>query len=281
MLTPAQAYWNQRHALARSRDRVEMIARCINRLSDLSLFQWAQLMAMALEFQPDLILELGRLKGNSTCAFTEAANLLTPRITRVLSICDSADWDAETRPRLDKILPAKWFEPITIKKADILTFDFSQALAGANRVLVFWDAHGFDVAERVLGEVMPLIAMRPHLVIMHDMSDARYAGSDEYHEIGLWNGSNAGERRMRLGKIDSAVAQAISILDFTTRNKLTLDSADYSYHTEFTMDQRAEMKNLLGEMFSLAAHWFWFSLNEHSGPYTFPGCSQQVQTLKN
>ena len=105
VITPAQAYWNQRHALARSRDRVEMVARCINRFSDLSLFQWAQLIAMVLEFQPDLILELGRLKGNSTCAFTEAANLLAPHITRVLSICDSADWDAETRPRLKKSCP--------------------------------------------------------------------------------------------------------------------------------------------------------------------------------
>jgi hypothetical protein len=281
MITPAQAYWNQRHALARSRDRVEMIAQSINRFSDLSLFQWAQLMAMALEFQPDVILELGRLKGNSTCAFTEAANILAPHSSRVLSICDSADWDAETRPRLEKILPAKWFEPMTIEKADILTFDFAAALAGANRILVFWDAHGFEVAECVLGEILPLIVMRPHLVIMHDMSDARYAGSDEYHGMGLWNGSNAGERRMRLGNIDSAVAQAISILDFATRNKLTLDSADHSYHTEFTTDQRAEMENSLGEMFSLAAHWFWFSLNEHSGPYTFPGYSGQVQTLKN
>src|SRR5690348_13892045 len=112
MITPAQAYWNQRHTLAKSRERVEMAARCINRLSDLSLFQWAQLMAMALEFRPDLILELGRLKGNSTCAFTEAANLLAPHSTRVLSICNSPDWDVETHPRLERILPTAWFKQL-------------------------------------------------------------------------------------------------------------------------------------------------------------------------
>jgi hypothetical protein len=280
MITPAQAYWNQRHALAKSRDRVEMAAQSINRFSDLSLFQWAQLMAMALEFHPDLILELGRLKGNSTCAFTEAANLLAPHSSRVLSICNSPDWGVETRPRLGRILPATWFEPLTTEKADILTFDFARVLAGANRVLIFWDAHGFEVAECVLGGILPLIATRPHVVIMHDMSDARYAGSDDYQGMGLWNGLSAGKRRMRLGNIDSAVAQAIAILDFTTRNKLTLDSADHSYHSELTNDQCAEMERLLGEMFSLSAHWFWFSLNERSGPYTFPAYARQDQTNK-
>jgi hypothetical protein len=31
------------------------------------------------------------------------------------------------------------------------------------------------------------------------------------------------------------------------------------------------MRELLGEeLFSLQGHWFWFTLNERPGPYTFP-----------
>src|SRR5262245_47951292 len=103
--SPAVAYWNQRQRLSECRERLELLAHCVDRLSDLSVFQWAQLMAMALDFVPDLILELGRLRGNSTCAFTEAAGLLTPHRCQVLSICNSPEWDETTRPRLEKLLP--------------------------------------------------------------------------------------------------------------------------------------------------------------------------------
>ena len=42
--------------------------------------------------------------------------------------------------------------------ADILEFDYRKALSDAKRVLIFWDAHGFDIAECVLGEILPIVA---------------------------------------------------------------------------------------------------------------------------
>ena len=139
---------------------------------------------------------------------------------------------------------------------------------------MFWDAHGFDIAECVLGAIAPLIADRQHVILVHDMSDIRYGyGQADYGGERLWHGVNAGAARFRIGIIDSAVAQGISIQDFASRNRLTLDSADHSIDLELNQvpGRVQEIQALLGdELFSMQAHWFWFTLNEHSGPYTFP-----------
>ncbi len=274
--TPGSAYWNQRLVLARSRERIEALSRAVDHASDLSLVQFAQLFASALEFAPDLIVELGRGWGNSTCAFTEAANQLSMSSPcRVLSICECPYWDAYTKSRVQELVLPSWFNPLHALRGDILKFDFSQALSGAKRVLVFWDAHGFEVAECVLGVILPELLSREHIVLMHDMSDIRYSGlrTADYAGQGIWKGQNAGEARLLLGFVDSAVAQAISIQDFASRNRLTVDSADHSIDLVINQvpGRAAEMRDLLGdEIFSLQGHWFWFTLNEHPGPYTFP-----------
>ena len=271
IFSPAQAYWNQRVALSSARDRILALSQAVDQRSDLWPYQWAQLMAAALDFAPDVILELGRGKGNSTCAFTEASNSNNGR-SRVLSLCLSDSWERETLPRLRKIVPAAWFHALDAKRADILEFDYRKALSGAKRVLIFWDAHGFDIAECVLGEILPIVAPLEHLVIMHDLSDTRYSSDQqfEYGDHGLWKGNNWSGPRVKLGIIDSAVEQSIAALDFTTRNHLTLDSADHAFHTGLTPDQQMEMKRILGDLFETQAHWFYFSLNERSGPYKFP-----------
>ena len=268
---PAAAYWNQRAALASARDRILALGQAVNYYSNLLPYQWAQLMAMVMEYEPDLVLELGRGKGNSTCAFAEASNLKHGG-ARIFSVCLSRDWELETAPRVRGIVPSGWFEPLEIVRANILDFDFESAVSGAKRVLIFWDAHGFDIAGCVLGKILPLVAEKEHLVIMHDLSDSRY-GSEahlEYGEHGLWKGNNWSGPRVKLGIIDSAAEQSVAVVDFATRNHLTLDSADHSFHTNLTAAQQSEMRSLLGDFFDTQAHWFYFSLNERPGPYKFP-----------
>src|SRR5579871_2364551 len=109
---PAAAYWNQRHTLAASRDRILALRDAVDHGCDLHPHQWAQLMATALEFAPDLIIELGRGKGNSTAAFSEAA-FLNGGWTRVLSICLSADWEEQTLPRLRPLVSENWLRNLT------------------------------------------------------------------------------------------------------------------------------------------------------------------------
>jgi hypothetical protein len=280
--TPGRAYWNQRFKLAEARERLLTLSRTVGRPSDLSTFQFAQLVAGSLEFAPDIVLELGRGFGNSTCAFTEAAHLRGDGLqVRVVSLCNSSEWDSVTAPALKRVVSRDWFAPLEAFRTDILTFDYRRHLAGAKKVLIFWDAHGFDIAECVLGTILPLVAEREHLVFMHDLSDTRYCPPSlaNYAGRALWKGENAADARLRIGIIDSAVAQAVSILDFTGRNSLMLDSADHSFDLDLNRNpgRVEEMRRLLGdELFSLQGHWFWFTLNDRPGPYTFPARSAAV-----
>jgi hypothetical protein len=272
--SPARAYWNHRSTLSALKERILMFSRAADDPVSLSIYQFAQLMAATLDFAPDLILELGRARGNSTCVFTEAANRLGLGPKRVLSFDLWDNWDQWTLPRLKAFMPESWFTPLAALKENILTFDFRSALARANRVLVFWDAHGFDVAECVLGAILPELANRSHLVLMHDLSDSRYCppATLEYGENGLWKGTDFSGPRLKLGNIDSAVEQAIAIVDFATRNALPLHSADHSLHTELGSDPAkcAELAEQMGDLFSLQAHWSYFSLDEAPGRLTFP-----------
>ena len=275
--TPAQAYWNQRHLLRGSLDRLVALEDAVDDPRDLSPNQWAQLLAFSLEFKPTLILELGRGLGNSTCVFTEAANRTAAGSCRVLSLCLTDLWETRTVPRLRGVVPTEWFAPLQAEVANILTWDYVSLIRDEDRVFVFWDAHGFEVAECVLGAILPMLAGRPHVVAMHDLSDARYLPPklDRYEDRRLWAGmtSMGTGARVRLGHINSEVPQAISAVDFCSRNRLTLESADHSFHEEIGQDPARveELRAQLGERhFSLTGHWFWFSLNERPGPYTFP-----------
>jgi len=273
--TPAQAYWRQRGTLSERREHLLALSDAVGRPTDLPTYQWAQLMAFGLEFRPDIILELGRGWGNSTCAFTEIANQLKPNSCTVLSLGFSNIWMQQTLPKIGQLVPETWFQPLQILQEDILTFDYKDMLAGFNRIMIFWDAHGYDIAECVLGRILPEIADRHHIVIMHDLSDVRYLPESnyEYGEFGLWKGNNWNGPRLKLGTIDTAVEQAVAIVDFTSRNKLSLYSSDHSFYTELGHDEAkiAELREALGDdLFSLNGHWHWFSLNEKPGPCTFP-----------
>jgi len=268
---PGIACWNQRNVLAVLRERVLTVYQAVNSPGAMTPYQYVQLIASALEFRPDLILELGRGRGNSTCAFTEASNQLDGAI-RVFSICPSTEWKRFTVPRLRSVVADTWFATLEARTASILEADYEGMLAGAGRVMLYWNAHGFDVAECVLGGILPLLASVEHLVMMHNLSDTRYASRDhmEYGPGGLWRGNYEPGTRVKIGHVDSSAAQAISALDFATRNQLTLESADHSLRTDLSQEQQEQMRALLGDLFDTQAHWFFFTLKEHAGPYTFP-----------
>jgi len=265
----ARACWNQRDTLAELKPRIVEFARVVDDARSLNLYQHGQLAAAALEFRPDLILELGRGWGNSTCTFTEIANRLGTM--RVLSLDQYSNWD-RTADRLKQIVRPSWFGPLQALVTNILTFDFRNALAGARRVLLFWDAHGFEIAEVVLGSIMPELAGREHLVIMHDICDLRYQSTESlsYGNNELWTGGNNTSKFVKIGFVDSNVEQAIAIMDFSTRNRFPLHTADHSLATELSDAQAAQLATLWGDMFSQYAQWLYFSLREAAGPLTFP-----------
>lgn len=71
MRTPGQALASQFDAIRGNLDRWTWLIDTMQRPGDLAPHQWISLAAFALDFQPDLIIELGRGYGNSTAMFLE------------------------------------------------------------------------------------------------------------------------------------------------------------------------------------------------------------------
>ncbi|WML35472.1 hypothetical protein [Clostridium sp. OS1-26] len=278
VISPASAYWNQREKISKNKERIKDLAHAVDYLNDLNICQWSQLVAFTLEFKPDLILELGRGKGNSTCVFTEVSNWFGGKDKcRVVSLCISDSFEKETIPKLkdNGVVSEEWFNPLECINTDILDYDYEKLFSNYERVLVFWDAHGYSIAECVLGKILPLLQNKKHHIIMHDLSDNRYMPKQilSYDNNYLWRGNNDVGQRVVLGNINSAVEQSVSIVDFVSRNNIDLVSSDHSFHQEIGKDieKVEEMKKELGnEMFSLNGHWFCFTLNNEEGPFTFP-----------
>lgn len=266
MRTPGEALYAQREQLARQFPRWQRLQELVGRPQDLAPAQWLQLAAFALDYRPDLIIELGRGYGNSTVVFLEVARQLGD--CQVLSLCNSHAWRKKTRHKLARECDAEFFAAGDIREVDILRTALN--LAGSQRCLVFWDAHGFAVAEWVLGHLLPRLSLGSQRIVMHDMADRRYCGLDRsYQATPLWKGGNADLPGMHLGHVFSRVGQAISALDFTTRNELPLHSADESLHG-LPAEQAEELTATFGEWFNRTAQWFWFTLDELTVAPVFP-----------
>ncbi len=265
------AYWEQREALAAASAQLRRLAAAVQGGNDLALYQWGQLFAVTLDFAPTLIVELGRHRGNSTCVFTTAAQALD---ARVVSLCLSPRWRTETRPRVAGLVPPSWLSHLEAREEDIAAADFEAIVGAAGRVLVLWDAHGYHIAEHVLGRLLPAVADRPHLVLAHDVSDVRYeaAAPAAGERYSLWRGNDWSGPRVRLGHLDSCVEQAVAMVDFTSRNGVTLHTAAEDIHHAIGAHAfRIEaMERTLGDLWSPQAHWCHFSLNERPAPYRFP-----------
>src|SRR5262245_63369798 len=112
-------YYEQRRAIAEDAPVLRALIRAVDAERDLTPTQWAQWYAIALGFRPDLIVELGRAKGNSTALFTQAAARLGGS-ARVVSLCTSKDWENETLPRVRAIVPPGWLDRLDARVVDIL-----------------------------------------------------------------------------------------------------------------------------------------------------------------
>ena len=199
---------------------------------------------------------------------------------RVVSLCLSNAWRTSTLAAVAPLVPPTWLARLDAREQDIATADFEAIVDGAVRVLVFWDAHGYHVADHVLGRLLPSIADRPHLVLMHDISDVRYEG----RPAGRVVRRPRPVARLRLERPapparshrHSCVEQAVSVVDFTSRNAVTLHTAAEEIHGVIGAHRfRVEaMERTLGDLWAPAAHWCHFSLNDGSGPYQFPAAAR-------
>jgi hypothetical protein len=277
----ARHFYDQRQRIADDLPVLRQLIAAVDWPNDLAPGQWAQWYGLALGFEPDLIVELGRGRGNSTALFTQAANRL-PR-TRVVSICRSHDWSSIVGPRVARVVQPGWFDRLDVRRIDIFAADYKEIIGDASRVLMLWDAHGLPIAELVLGEILPRLLERQHLILMHDISDNRYCSLPRsYCGLPLWRGSHlrseagADGTRLNIGWMNSREDQVIALADFATRNDLEIGSGDHELASFFGARPGAaeEMRDTLGdEFFRTTADWAFLSLNDMPGPFHTPALS--------
>ena len=277
----ARYYFDQRLRIEADAALLRQLIEAVHWTNDLGPAQWAQWYSVALGFAPDLIIELGRGYGNSTALFGQAAWRLGR--TKIVSLCQSGEWASIVAPRIARIVEPGWFENIDARRADILSADYAEIIADHQRVLVLWDAHGFDIAELVLGEILPRLLDRQHLLLMHDISDNRYAVVPRSYGGGpLWKGSSWQQRtgawntRVNIGWMNSIQDQVIALADFAARNDVEIGSADHEYARFFAANpaHAVEMRQRLGdELFAVIGHWAFLSLTGKTGPFHCPGMS--------
>jgi len=194
---------------------------------DLPWSDWLSLSAALLSFRPSLTLELGRGIGTSTTLFQYWRNR-GGWDGDLVSLCNTSMWIDRTMPALEKRLPLHWGQNARFTVGDILFQPYPELLAGQNRVLVFWDAHGHPIADVVLGRIAPLLKGRANLIVAHDMRDNRYFSAQyrDYDGKALWRRQGEPDSLwIHIGTVFSTFEQIIPLADFCARNNIALYSA--------------------------------------------------------
>jgi hypothetical protein len=170
-------------------------------------------------WQPDLVLELGRGLGTSTALFRY---LDIP----VISICRSSYWD-RTAEVLADMEPINWKRGVNAIIGEIADQDYRLLLDAPARPMIFWEAHGYDVADAVFNGILPILNGRDVLVACHDMRDSRYYEAHDRppKDAPLWRQQQEPyDRFLRLGDIHSSFEQLVSIVDFISWNGIKFRS---------------------------------------------------------
>jgi hypothetical protein len=147
--------------------KLRAVHETIRGIGSADLFQ-SDMLALAatlLEYRPDVVVELGRGWGTSTALFRLMA-------LPTISICRTRYWLDQTIVALEAMYPMDWTEGVTAIVGEIAAQDYPQLLGAAQRIFIFWDAHGFDIADVVIAQLLPSLVGRQVLVACHDLRAA-------------------------------------------------------------------------------------------------------------
>jgi hypothetical protein len=247
----------------------------LTRLDDagnLTLPQGTMLAAATLALRPQVILDLGTGGGNSATAFGIAGRGFG---TRVYTFDRVPAWEASHRHKLAPETAASLEPVVNAVVGDIAAVDYAPIVGSANAVIVFWDAHGYTIADRVLSHLMPLIADRPHVVICHDMSDSRFEAPGPYNGQPFWravDGANddASTAFATIGPVTTRVEQAIPLVDFCWRNQMELRFFDWELRRVIDDGSRVAALQRLGLPTVGTFNMAYFTMNETARRF-FPG----------
>jgi cephalosporin hydroxylase len=267
------ALWTHRDKLVRAKDVFSELHHSIQGPEDFHLASWFQLYALVLDFRPDLIVELGRGYGNSTCVFLQAANQLGNAQVVSIGYYDDFAWRDNTLPRVQELLPGTWLDRLDARYEDIRTTDFRSIFSGGGRILLFWDAHGLDLGHYLLANAFPLLEAKQHLIVVDDVTDARYNDRDPEYD------ARGGTPTIWIGDLISIFDEIIPLADFLSRNRLHFNSPEASINTWSLkhQKQRRELDQMFGPALcqpsvTEAGAWIYFDLSKGSTEFaTYPG----------
>lgn len=279
MLT--EALWEYRDILTKDGDQLRNALRLIGRASDFSVAQAFTLSAAVHALKPQVIIDIGTGCGNSAATFALAAKHYD---SHIFTFDLGPHWNTLVLPRLNAAGTHPWsnVRPLV---GDITLYDFTPMAALGERILVFWDAHGYAIAEHILGHLLPLIADKEHVVICHDITDNRFltdkSGNEDwknYNGKRLWRGmedfdANANDTNyINFGWSQSIIDQIIPILDFCIRNNMQLISCDHEFRIDIGSQSAQETIQTLPELSELIS-MAYFTMNGTSAR-RFPRMSQ-------
>ena len=226
--------------------------------------QWFQILAISLHFNPELILEPGSLAGRSTSALAGSIALQS-RPATMLSTVAQATWDRIcATPERPPVLSMGFSAVQTVEASPAGLASWDARLATAERVLVFCGDLDNGYWQYLLGTLLPALQDKEHLVILPGISDVRHSPPLQYGE--------GGGRYLALGNAISTNVGFVELMDFVSRNQLTLYSADAAFASLLNQDAERYrlIKRELSPSFSEHSDWRWLSLNEQSVSCLFP-----------
>jgi predicted O-methyltransferase YrrM len=204
--------------------QIDRILKVVDSPDDFTPLQGYAIAAIAQARKAELILDLGTGLGNSAAVFGQIGGG-----AKTLTFDFDDKW---TRITLPKLLAAGFNPNVTPVVGDITKLDFTSIISDARSVVLFWDAHGFAIADLVFAHIMPLIADRQHIVVCHDMTYAPAAFSLDYDGKTIWKGTdafyapNSNMAYIVTGWAISFAEQVVSIFDFCQRNDIEFHSID-------------------------------------------------------
>jgi hypothetical protein len=272
----AAAVFEQRDALAAAQPRLGELRQRVGRPVDMAPLDWSLFYALALAFQPDRIVELGRGFGNSTAVFTQAANDLGRCSVVSVDRDRGHTWDTQTLPNLHGAVDDAWLRHLDAMQADILDVPAQRLFGDARRVILLWDAHGDELGRYVLGALLPALQQREHVVILHDVTDARWQSQDPSY-------GTSEAMTYRQGNLVCSFEEIYAAMDFLARNRIEHETPAHAFdswlrdHEGESDGMRVLFRDVLGDSYlddayQSGGHWLYFDLATRASgaPVAFP-----------
>ncbi len=135
--------------------------------NDFPFDDWEILFHLLENYNPSLILEVGRGAGNTTCVFLDYCHRHSH--ARLISVDLYDNWHQHSAGLLPQAILEK-AEPHALLHQDFADFNCHTVTGGQwDKLFIFWDLSDRDATERLVSKMLPPLANRDVIVAVHDV----------------------------------------------------------------------------------------------------------------